>query len=304
MARTGLRMMPTFPSSSLKFRTAGFPQYGFKAGVSGGAFPFPANQMIAVSGLPPPFVLLALHILCPALCRGIWRVETPPFEWLRPLYPRGPRSGPGYSVPVHPHLIDPIRPTGGHIGTSPPCGLYPLPSLCARPRRLGDPPLVPCFRRPSFIGMSSSGTTGSSSIACTQFLHRRRWPSTRVYGLGTSNIPHPPILVGRGFSRLYYGSLFATTCRFARPPVGADQALTQSTRTFTSGLPTDWSPAPPPDISTGATGQVPPAGLSPARTPTSIAAKPPSVPETRIVKHSIALFGQVNPCAAAPGGGF
>ena len=39
MARTGLRMMPTFPSSPLKFRTAGFPQYGFKAGVSAGACP-------------------------------------------------------------------------------------------------------------------------------------------------------------------------------------------------------------------------------------------------------------------------
>ncbi|MGO9451080.1 MAG: hypothetical protein ACLQDV_08550, partial [Candidatus Binataceae bacterium] len=37
MARTGLRMMPTFPSSSLRFRTAGFPQYGSKAGVSEGA---------------------------------------------------------------------------------------------------------------------------------------------------------------------------------------------------------------------------------------------------------------------------
>ena len=32
MARSGLRMMPTFPLPSLKFRTAGFPQYGFKAG--------------------------------------------------------------------------------------------------------------------------------------------------------------------------------------------------------------------------------------------------------------------------------
>jgi len=39
MARTGLRMMPTFPSPPLKFRTAGFPQYGFKAGLSDGAFP-------------------------------------------------------------------------------------------------------------------------------------------------------------------------------------------------------------------------------------------------------------------------
>ena len=34
MARTGLRMMPTFSSLPLKSRTAGFPQYGFKAGTS------------------------------------------------------------------------------------------------------------------------------------------------------------------------------------------------------------------------------------------------------------------------------
>ena len=45
MARIGLRMMPPFPWSPLKFRTARFPQYGFKAGVSGGAFP-------AARGLP------------------------------------------------------------------------------------------------------------------------------------------------------------------------------------------------------------------------------------------------------------
>src|SRR5436305_1229268 len=39
MARSGLRMMPTFPSPSLKFRTVSFPQYGFKVGLSDGAFP-------------------------------------------------------------------------------------------------------------------------------------------------------------------------------------------------------------------------------------------------------------------------
>src|SRR5258708_7916474 len=33
-ARTGLRMMPTSPRSPLSFRTAGFPQYGWKAGLS------------------------------------------------------------------------------------------------------------------------------------------------------------------------------------------------------------------------------------------------------------------------------
>ena len=31
--------MPTFPLPPLKFRTAGFPQYGFKAGLSDEAFP-------------------------------------------------------------------------------------------------------------------------------------------------------------------------------------------------------------------------------------------------------------------------
>ena len=44
-------------------------------------------------------------------------------------YPRGPRSGPGYSVPVRHHLIGPIRPTRGHIAISP-FGLYAMPSLC------------------------------------------------------------------------------------------------------------------------------------------------------------------------------
>ena len=45
-------------------------------------------------------------------------------------YPRGPRSGPGCSVPVRHHLIGPIRPTRGHIAISPQGGLYAMPSLC------------------------------------------------------------------------------------------------------------------------------------------------------------------------------
>ena len=53
MARTGLRMMPTSPSPPLKFRTAGFPQYGFKASMSDRAFlqvrnlkPAPGMQLL------------------------------------------------------------------------------------------------------------------------------------------------------------------------------------------------------------------------------------------------------------------
>jgi hypothetical protein len=126
------------------FRKAGFPRYGFKAGISGGAFP--AARVFPAVGLPSPFVLLAYRVLLPALCRGTRCAGAPPFEWLPPLYPRDPRSGPGYVVPVHHHLTGPMRPTPRHITTSPSSGLYVMPSLCVLPRRLGDPRVDPCFR--------------------------------------------------------------------------------------------------------------------------------------------------------------
>ena len=148
MARTGLRMMPTFPSPplklsgrtmapgglprfpwpSLKFRTVSFPQYGFKAGIWDVAFPA-CWFAIALRAL-------CCHWIAPALCRGPMRLQAPPCEQLPLLYPRGPRSGPGYVVPVHPHLTDPMRPTPRHISTSPLCDLYEMPSLCAYTTRL------------------------------------------------------------------------------------------------------------------------------------------------------------------------
>ncbi len=65
----------------------------------------------------------------------------------------------------------------------------------------------------------------------------------------------PQIRFSRG--ALFGASLqfaFATTCRFVRPPDGSDSAFALPTGTFTSGLPTVWSPAPPPGITTVATG--------------------------------------------------
>ena len=50
--------------------------------------------------------------------------------------PKGPRSGPGYVVLVHPHLIGPMRPTRGHTAT------FPQRLICnafAVRERLGDP---------------------------------------------------------------------------------------------------------------------------------------------------------------------
>jgi len=54
--------MPTFPSPPLKFRKAGFPRYGFKAGISDGAFPSD-YELIASCGLQPSFVPLAASVV-------------------------------------------------------------------------------------------------------------------------------------------------------------------------------------------------------------------------------------------------
>jgi hypothetical protein len=128
MARTGLRMMPTSPSSPLKFRTAGFPRYGFKAGLSGGAFPHGVHvsrRMVCVHPSCPPLA----NRESPFCAGGVARMSTT-VRAAVPLYPRGPRSGPGCAIPVHHHLIGPIRPTRRHSATSPLGGLYALPSLC------------------------------------------------------------------------------------------------------------------------------------------------------------------------------
>ena len=61
-ARTGLRMMPTFPRSPLKFRKAGFTRYGFKAGKSGGTFPATRGLRVArlASALRAPRISCAV----------------------------------------------------------------------------------------------------------------------------------------------------------------------------------------------------------------------------------------------------
>ena len=179
MARTGLRMMPTFPSSPLRFRTAGFPQYGSKAGLSDGAFP--CGAAIASLGLHPSFVSSAA-LNTP---RSVSRFSAPRDTAVRavlPPYPRGPRSGPGYSVPVHHHLLGPIRPTRRHAPISPPCELYAAPSLCRLPG-LGRRRAVPSFRCHSFsacrpqrprrvrrLRAPSSSSAGFAFVLCSMGL--------------------------------------------------------------------------------------------------------------------------------------
>jgi hypothetical protein len=115
MARSGLRMMPPFPSSPLKFRTVSFPQYGFKAGYRRGLPGVAGFSRPPVCHRPscPPLTTLIPRPVPGTAVRLCTSVRA-----TLPLYPRDPRSGPGYAVPVHHHLTGPMRPTHGHTTAS------------------------------------------------------------------------------------------------------------------------------------------------------------------------------------------
>ena len=155
MARTGLRMMPTFPSPSLKFRTAGFPQYGFKASLSGRACPAditvkPAPGMPAPStSLPRPFARFRYG-------RSTWhcvqinpRLHVPLRERPVPLYPRGPWLRPGLCCPRPSSLT--TTPSAGLAGTREfhgPAAYTPRLRCAGAPRRPARPSLLSLLRSP------------------------------------------------------------------------------------------------------------------------------------------------------------
>jgi len=115
-------------------------------------------------------------------------------------------------------------------------------------------------------------TPGSSPAAYAQLLDRRRWPS---HDPNCSALPTPPLI------RFTWASNFGATSVRSRcglstclPPLADPTGIrSQPTETFTPGLPTSWSPFSSPSMTTMAAGQLPSAGLSPARTAASIAAR-------------------------------
>jgi hypothetical protein len=169
MARTGLRMMPTFPSPPLKFRKAGFPRSGFKANVSDRAFPSD-REFVAAVGLRPSFVLSASTVGFPVLCRrNVARLSTAVRAAIAAL-PQGPSLRSELFCLGPSSLTGPIRPTCRHISISPLRRLI-RDALAVR-FRLGDPRVVPCFHCTFLLHMPPSMTAGSSSAALAQFLHR------------------------------------------------------------------------------------------------------------------------------------
>jgi hypothetical protein len=136
MARTGLRMMPTFPSPPLKFRTAGFPQYGFKASMSDRAFlqtrslkPAPGIRL-----LPRSLLLPFAHFhhrrspgsvsgtVAASACRCAGGLPSLPQGSLAPARVMLSRTLCAY--------YSPMRQSRRHAATSRLCRLYAAPSLC------------------------------------------------------------------------------------------------------------------------------------------------------------------------------
>jgi len=261
MARTGLRMMPTFPSPSLRFRTVGFPQYGSKAGISDGAFPIGAGYCVA--RFASVLRALRLHRRDPrTVPRLVARLSTSVRADYSAL-PQGPSLRSGFYCPSPSSLT---RPHPSHSRAHPDfTALRLIRDALAVRCRLGDPRVVPGFHGTFLLDMLSSKTAGSPSAAFAQFF-------ADVAGLRPdskgSALPSDPII------RFRWAVVFAATLvRYPLRPVELLASLadlaelsTQPPETFTPELSTGRSPFPLSGITTVATEQAPPVGLTPTGT--------------------------------------
>ncbi len=254
-------MMPTFPSPSLKFRTAGFPQYGFKAGMSDGAFP--NGAMYSAVQFASALRALRLHRRGPrTVPRLVARLSTSVRADYSAL-PQGPSLRSGFYCPS-PSLLN--RPHPSHSRAHPNfTALRLIRDAFAVRYRLGDPRVVPGFHDTFLLDMLSSKTAGSPPVAFAQFF-------TDVDGLRPdskgSALPSIPII------RFRWDVVFAAALvRYPLRPVEllaslADLAelFAQPPETFTPELSTGRSPLPLSGITTVATEQAPPVGLAPTGT--------------------------------------
>ena len=141
MARTGLRMMPTFPSSPLKSRTVSFPQYGLKASISDGtflnrqAFKSAPDILAQPRSLSPAFALVGSHSLSGSESRTAYRSASA-------AAPQGPLAP--VRVVLSRSIIayyDPMRQPRRHAATS----LSLIRSTFAVRERLSSPRGLPYF---------------------------------------------------------------------------------------------------------------------------------------------------------------
>jgi hypothetical protein len=178
MALIGLRMMPTFPSPSLRFRTVGFPQYGSKAGFQSGPARSRKDRSTTHLGLHLTFVSSYAAALLLALRRGVVPVRRHRRASGLPALPQGPslRSGlycPGPSSLNRPH---------------PPHSLTRRNFPALRVICTAFAVLAHRQPRPSASGSELSHTVPSQPVALVRLrrVHRLLAPSLRRWGSPSS----------------------------------------------------------------------------------------------------------------------
>ena len=204
-ARSGLRMMPPFPRSPLKSRTAGFPQYGFKAGISDGACPAttrPSRHAVCIrpscTSLPAPNPRAESR-------NAVRRCTT--VQAAMAALPQGPSLQSGLCCPGPSSLNWSHAPHSQAQRDFTALRLIPA-AFAVRPLTAPRRPMSgSVLSLVCFLDMSSSETAGSS-IGCIRPVPS---PMTLAFDHERESRhfqhPHPPILVGNHISRLHYGSL-------------------------------------------------------------------------------------------------
>ena len=253
------------------FRTAGFPQYGWKVGLSGSAFPHVA-QVKPAPGMPCASrrfasTLRALRCLTlrPALCRNSELGGALPFEESSPLPQRSSLRS-GFYCPS-PSTLN--RPHPSHSQAHPDFAAWRfIRNALAVLVRLGDPRVVPCFRCAFLLDMPSSKTAGSPSAAFTQYFADDTGLRRRAIGSALPSIPIIRFRRVEGF-RGFTGSLSLRPVELLVPLADLTGLAPSQPGLLHPSFPAGRSPFPWSDMTTVATEQAPPMGLSPIGTSTS-----------------------------------
>ena len=121
-----------------------------------------------------------------------------------PLYPRGPRSGPGYAVPVHHRLFDPIRPTRRHSAISLLAAYTPCLRCAFPPRRPTTGSELSLLILSQHVALCDSGESGGC-------IHPVPSPPMLAFVSSVktrhSRDSHKSASRGGHISELHYGSL-------------------------------------------------------------------------------------------------
>jgi hypothetical protein len=263
------------------FRTAGFPQYGWKVGLSGSAFPR-ATRVKPAPGIPRvtrrfASALRALRgsMLCSARSRNHELGSALPCEELTPL-PQRPSLRSGLYCPSPSTLNRPHAPhSQAHSDFA--AGRF-IPNAFAVLVRLGDPRVVPCFRCSFLLGMPSSRTAGSSSAALAQFFADDICLRQGVNGSALPDARHPLQTgeVFRGFTGSLSLLLSLRPVELLAPLADLTGFPPSQQGLLLPSFPPGRSPFPWSGITTVVTEQSPPMGLSPIGTSASIAAELPN----------------------------